>query len=1080
VLREGQAVITTDVNSHAVFCDRAGSVWLLSLQDGLHRYRPSYLTTVGVAPDMPVMAVYGIFEDRYGGIWLADANGELRRVDAGSRHVRRVPRLDDDSATFLEASDGSLWVGRYRCPAANRRPDGDCNGFERIDALPDRVRAATQTADGTLWFGGINGLVRLREGAWRHFVLSNGMPVNHVRFFLETRDGALWMATNGGGIVRYHEDPTGEISFEVVDMARGLPGNNVRALHEDAEGFLWVATEDRGLARFDRRTGDVVTIRASDGLYDDGLHTFMDDGHGRIWMSTNRGLFRVDRDELEAFARGEVSRVRSTAYTERDGMRNREANGGYQNAALRASDGRIWFATQNGAVVVDPRNVGEPLPAGPVIVEHLTTNDGAVWYPGVSPVNLSARQRAFSVRYSTPYFTDPERLRFRYRLQGFNADWVYAEDGREAIFTNVPPGRYGLFVSSSIDSEAWNDAGSPLYLTVEPFFHETRWFVFLILLLAAGILAAAYHFRTRTLRAREANLRQVVAERTHELRLEKERTEVQAAQLRELDRDRSRFFADVSHEFRTPLTLTIGPLQDVRDGRFGQLEAGASAQLELALHNARRLLRLTNQLLDLARIEAGAMSVSLRPGDLAFYLRTLVGPFVGAAERAGVTLTVNLPTEAVLTAFDPDQFDKVFANLLSNALKFTPRGGHVELSLRRDGDRAVVRVRDNGAGIDAAHLPRIFDRFFQGEKSEMQPGTGIGLSVAKKIADMHGASLAVESATGLGSLFTVSLPLVSGDGVTEAAASGLATHEMHASEAVQNELSGGAGSADPAPDDDITTVFVVDDNADIRAHLRGHLEPRYRVLEADDGESALEAIHLSLPDLIISDVMMPRMDGFALLAALRSDPETDFLPVILLTARAEAEDRLSGLGLGADDYVVKPFDARELVARVDNVIVQRRRLLTRIGGEEAAGPLRDLVRPSPATVEPADLLFIESVRTIIESRMADEDFAIEELVDASGQSRSNLYRRLQDLTGASPGELIRQMRLERAADLLRLRSGTVSEVAYAVGFRSVSHFSSSFRKHFGRTPTAFVADIASQDGAAFGPESDGPGGPVRG
>lgn len=1059
--RDGDFVFDTELHSGTLLCDNEGNLWVTTFSEGLHRFRPALITAIGARDQFPPFNVYGVFEDRRGTMWFGSTTVASTLMADGHIEPHRSPDFDGPVAAILDAADGALWVGRHRCSHDRRTEDGRCSRFEIEPVLPPGVYAVVQRRDGSLWFGTNMGIFRRRGDEWTHFTMDDGLPHLFVRFFLEARDGTLWMSTNGGGIAQFVETGPSRGTFRAVTRADGLPSNNVRGLYEDRHGAIWIATEDRGLARLDPQTGAVATMTQANGLYRDGLHAILEDDDGRLWMSTNSGLFWVAVDELRAFVDGHAERVRSTFYTERDGMRNREANGGFQNAALKARDGRLWFATQNGAVVVDPRDIGTTIPAAPVIIEELRTSTGMVYSVEGEPVNLSARERSFSVRYSSPSFSAPERLRFRYRLEGFDEDWVDVEHRREAVYTRVPPGAYALHVSASADNETWNDVRLPLALTVAPFFYETRWFILLCVLAGLGVVAGIYEYRLFEIRRRERKLRAVVDARTRELRVANARMEDQARQLRDLDQAKSRFFADISHEFRTPLTMTIGPLQDLRDGRFGMIEPRAREQLDIALRNGRRLHRLTNQLLDLARLEAGQFMIQRRPGDLASYVRTLSGPFRAAAERAGIMLTAQLPEQPVVVSFDPEHLDKVFANLLSNALKFTAAGGDVLLRLEVVQHQAVVSVRDTGTGISEEHLPHVFERFFQGQKSEMQPGTGIGLSLAWQIAELHEATLEVSSTVGVGSTFTVRLPL-------ETTPAHVASHldRRSAGASAVREATTETNEATATSDEqqgDVTTVLIVDDNADIRAYVRSHLAGQYMTVEAADGENALTALGTHLPDLIISDVMMPRMDGFKLLETLRSDPETDFIPIILLTARAEAEDRLAGLGLGADDYITKPFDARELSARVDNLIAQRRRLknryaLARDGGEDAGA-----IHPAPSEAMSADAAFLERVRTVIERSMDDEDFGVEAMALAVGQSRSSLHRHLSNITGESPSHLLRRMRLERGADLLRRRAGTVSEIAYAVGFKSVAHFSTSFRQHFDQTPTAYQTTSRSAE-----------------
>ncbi len=1063
----GDFVMDTGLDSRTLLCDQEGNLWITTAGEGLHRFRPALIQTVRPADHTSSFNVYGVFEDRHGSIWFGSRGFLGRLLTDGQVESHPSSDLDGPTAAFLDAAGGALWAGRHLCRPERRTDGGGCTRFEIESILPSDVYAIMQSRDDALWFGTNVGVFRRRRGTWRHFTTEDGLPHLFVRFFLETRDGSLWMSTNGGGIARYAESEANEPAFQAITMADGLPSNNVRGLHEDRNGIIWIATEDLGLARLDPDTGHITQIRASDGLYQDGLHAILEDKDGRLWMSTNNGIFSIARDELDAFALGRIDRVRSTFYTERDGMRNREANGGFQNAALRTGDGRLWFASQDGAVVIDPDKIEASPAQAAVIIEELTTSAGSVHRVGGAPIEISADERSFAVRYTSPNFTAPERTRFRYRLDGFDNDWVLVDNRREAIYTRVPPGTYSLRVSASSGNDEWNDGGLPLIVTVAPYFYETWWFVLLCIVAGLLLVGSVFRYRIHKMRQRETKLKSEVRARTSELRAANALMEKQADQLRALDRAKSRFFADVSHEFRTPLTMTLGPLRDLRDGRVGSIDDRAREQVTIALRNGRRLHRLTNQLLDLARLEAGFFTVERLPGDLAAYLQTLAGPFVAAAERADISFSVHVPPKPVVVAFDPDHLDKVFANLVSNALKFTPAGGAVVLRLHVTAERAVVTVEDTGRGIAPRHLPHIFDRFFQGSKSEMQPGTGIGLSLARQIAELHGATIDVESTEGVGSTFTVRMPRA--DAVEYADLPPVQSSSNTLGVAEVRESMGANEFDDPGEvvdSRDVTTVLIVDDNADIRAYVRRHLAAGYRIAEALDGREALETIRSCLPDLIISDVMMPHLDGFRLLRSLRSDPETDFIPIILLTARAEAEDRLAGLGLGADDYITKPFDARELSARVDNLIAQRRRLKSRYAAARAASDGRQTIHALPSDAKSAEAIFLEQVRAVVEHHMADEEFGVEEMALEIGQSRSTLHRQLTDVTGESPSHLLRRMRLERGADLLRRRAGTVSEIAYAVGFKSVAHFSTSFREHFDQTPTAYQAGTTADDEAA--------------
>jgi DNA-binding response OmpR family regulator/nitrogen-specific signal transduction histidine kinase len=536
-------------------------------------------------------------------------------------------------------------------------------------------------------------------------------------------------------------------------------------------------------------------------------------------------------------------------------------------------------------------------------------------------------------------------------------------------------------------------------------------------------------------------------------------TREQAEQLRELDEAKSRFFANVSHEFRTPLTLTIGPLEDLSEGRHGRLPPEADAQVDMALRSSRRLLKLVNQILDLTRLEAGQRRLRARRGDLSDYLVQLAQAFTSLAQRRQVSLQVKPLPSPVPVWFDPDLIEDLFLNLLGNAFKFTPEGGVIQVSMlveekpETDGF-FVVTVRDNGPGIPPDELPRMFERFHRIEAHERAApaGTGIGLSLAREVTQLHGGSISVESEFGFGAAFTVRLPLGTAhlsesERILDAPAP--APSDRVTVQALEDSLADSSGTVDEPEESDRTTILVVDDNPDVRAFLRSQLEDTYRLVEAVDGQKGLAAARAVMPDLVLSDVMMPEMDGYALCRALKKDPELNYIPVILLTARTSDESRVQGLELGADDYLTKPFNRRELLARIRNLIASRRKL-------RAAPPPELRPSPLPDGVISSDQAFLDRVRAIIEDNFENEEFSVQILAREVGLDRSQLFRRLRSLLGLTPTDVIRNVRLERAALLLEKGAGSVSEIGYSVGFKSVSHFSASFRQKFGMTPSAWA------------------------
>jgi signal transduction histidine kinase/DNA-binding response OmpR family regulator len=1054
-------------NVTSALLDHEGSLWLGTVGTGLHRLKQSRFTVYSEPEGLSGPNVYSVFEDRAGAVWIGTLGRGINRL-AGGRITKLGPEQGFPAAVLSLQQDraGRIWAGgaggdgvRVCTPPALRctrpTPDPIANAG---------VRAIHEDAAGALWFGTTAGLFRLDDGGWTRFAGPDA-PAFTVRVFLETADRALWMGSNGGGLTRHQAG-----RFSHVTTADGLPDDLIRSLYQDADGWLWVGTEGRGLARLDPRAwaedprgGRMVEFRTADGLFDDVIHQILEDDVGRLWMSSNRGIFRVDRLELLDFAEGRIARIHSTGYTERDGLRNREANGGSQPAGMRASDGRLWFATQDGVAVVDPARVEHNAIRPGVVVEQVTAG-GTRLRPGPTPLQLGVEQRDLEIEYTALSFLAPANVQFRYRLDPYDAEWIEAGSRRTAFYTQVPPGRYTFRVIASNNDGVWNEDGANLDLRLAPRFRETGMFRLLGLLAIAGLAGAGFRWRVRNLQARTRELGRLVDERTRELRDHQQRLAAQNAQLErhtgeleELDHAKSRFFANVSHEFRTPLTLILGPLRDLTAGRSGELPGALRGQLDLMLRNAQRLLRMVNQVLDLSRLESGSLPLHVQPHDLAVLARAVTRSFLPLAERRRIALDLDLQVARMMVAVDVEQMEKVLLNLLSNAFKFTDPGGRVVVTLREDEGSGVVEVRDTGIGIAPDQLPSVFDRFYQadGSATRRYEGTGIGLSLARELVELHGGRIAATSRPGAGSTFVVRLPLRHDVQVADPEASpldvpGIPSHPPHYPPGAGQPSAGAvqAGSEEAGDGADRTTILVVDDHADVRAYVRSVLEPDFLVLEAQDGQEGLETARRALPDLVVADVMMPRLDGFGLTRALREDPATDCIPTILLTARAGADDEVEGIEAGADDYVAKPFHASVLHARVTGLIASRLRLRERFRREGL---------PASAAVPDAPRSDLEvRLRSIVEENLTEQDFNPDALAAAAGLHYKQLHRRLAAELHATPSRFIRCVRVERAADLLRDGAGSITEVAYSVGFNSLSYFHRAFRERFGVAPSALI------------------------
>ena len=541
----------------------------------------------------------------------------------------------------------------------------------------------------------------------------------------------------------------------------------------------------------------------------------------------------------------------------------------------------------------------------------------------------------------------------------------------------------------------------------------------------------------------------------HELKMK----EFETAQLQQLDQMKSRFFANISHEIRTPLTLILGPLDQMISEIPGKKWKDL---LRIMARNGRNLLRLINQLLDFSKLESGRMSLKAKKMNIVPLIKGMTYSFDSLAKRKGIALTFQSGEDIIPVYFDQDKLEKIMANLLSNAFKFTPKGGvvSVRLSIVKPEKRMVeIGVTDTGIGIAPEHIDHIFERYYQANIKNEQPGTGIGLSLTKELVELHHGTITIQSTPGGGSTFLILLPMgkehlaneeIGQDQPAEMSEKVLVQEELEptAEEVIQpgEETSNKSGTKSGK---DAPYLLIVEDTEDVRSYIKGFLEKHFQILEAEDGQQGYEKAVEKIPDLIISDVMMPGMNGFKLCKKLKTDERTSHIPVILLTARASESDKMQGLETGADDYIVKPFNAKELTVRAKNLIDQRRKLRERFTQDI-------MLSPKEISVTSADERFLKRAMEVIENNMGNADFGVESFSREIGLSHSQLHRKVRALTNQSPVEFIRSLRLKRAHSLLEQSWGNVAEISFEVGFNNPSYFAECFRKQFGKSPSEYT------------------------
>ncbi len=1062
----------------ATMVDRTGILWAAGLSfGGIARYVPEkgVFRSLG-ATKRRSSALHGTVIlaariDHEGTLWMGTMNGGLEYRPRGStdfrllRHHPSDPRsLSHNQVTCIcERRNGELWVGTLDGINVLDRTSLTFTHVRRrhssgAPAGSDTITAIFEDSRGHIWIGHNAGSDQYdpRTGKSRPIVRWSPESVGKkgtVAVFLEDRRENVWVATAGRGVLRfnlaredtawYREDP---------GTPGSIPSNAVEALCEDPDGRLWLGTP-AGLAEYDYHTDRFALHRIpmlKKGDPQRGMRTpvyagvtggIIADGDGNLWLSTNAG----------GVARFEIATKKQRAFAADEGIVVRN---GRRHAFFQDRDGTIYFGGDGGMTWFHPNRVRDSRIPPTIIISRLTVDGKPVDLRMYSPheLRLDPQQNTLIFEFAALDYGAPDRNQFEYLLEGAGQGWVRAEGSRNVTFANLSPGEYQLRVRGSGREGVWSEEDATVRFTILSPWWRTPWAYTAYALLLLGIFYAAYRLRLREIR----------------LRQEAEMGHFQTQHLTEVDRMKSRFFANISHEFRTPLTLISGPLSRML---AEENEEKKRQSLGMMHRNSQRLLRLINQLLDLSKLEAGAMTLRATRMNIVPLIEGISNSFESSAGLRGVSIEVVCEQEGIEVYCDRDMVEKILANLLSNAFKFTPEGGKVEVRVFttsthppdtvHEAGWVTIAVSDTGVGIPPDQLEKVFDRFYQVDASQTREheGSGIGLALVKELVDLHHGTIQAQSEVGRGTTFTVNLPLgrnhLKDDELSNVPASpepmpgnfDVTKDEME----VENQL----GEQEAV----VTTgegaiVLIIEDNADVRAYLKDFLASAYRVMEACDGEEGISKALDSIPDLIISDVMMPRSDGYEVCRTLKRDEKTSHIPIILLTAKAATENKIEGLEIGADDYLIKPFEPKELLARVKNLIELRRRLRERF---KASVPLR----PGEIAVTSTDDAFLQRAKAIVERQMEDEKFCVEELATELFMSRSQVHRKLTALTNLSAGDFIRYLRLHRAMDLLRGGAGTISEIAYRVGFTDPSHFARSFRRQFGAPPGEFFRETGT-------------------
>lgn len=1006
--------------------------------------------------------VNGVVEDHDGSLWVGTSGGGLNHIDRKAKTSSYYPigaknnaRPSNGVKSMADDKKGSLWIGSLDGLSLFNKSTKQFKYYEfpvRDGKLSENLILSILPYNNGAWIG--------TNGGGLRYVLHNGQsPIllrkdtnvgtkggqaisdNFVTALLEDEQHNIWVGTQNG--LNYYDVKLGKMTKLYRKIRNSKPyqisNSNITTLFIDSKQQLWVGTEGGGLNYFDQKNDRFYAISKDLGLGDDVIHAILEDDLKNIWISTDLGLYKlVFKKQALPFSKENLS---ITSYTSNDGLISSQFS---TQAGIRLKTGEIVFGGINGVSIFYPERIIKNSYLPKVALTNLLVNNKEVAIGAKdSPLSQSITQASsitvpydqsnLSIEFSALNFINSENNQYAYKLEGLPAGDEWQPIGKQRVvnFANLAPGNYVFKVKAANNDGIWSSFERTIKIKVLPPWYQTWWAMLIYAVILFLIGRTIYVFlKNRATLKRELYLEQVQNERQEELHQMK------------ID-----FFTNISHEIRTPLTLILGPLEKM------VLNSGAHTafykQLLQVQHNANRLMRLVTELMDFRKAESGHMKLAFSNCNLVKFAEEIYLSFQNLAEDKRMAYEFVCAESEIMVYFDKDHFEKVLFNLLSNAFKFTPEGGKISFVIRRLADSVSIAVTDNGKGISPKNIDKLFNKFFQVYNAEASHnGYGIGLALSKSIVELHKGTIEVSSEAE--TTFTVSLPL----GSAHLDQSLLLPEYMNSDNPVHYYLQSQANTIltaeTPAVQDLKYTLLVIEDNQELRSFIKESFHDQYRVLQAANGADGLDVALAHMPDLIISDVMMPEMDGLELCRRVKSDERINHIPVVLLTARAAYIHQINGLEKGADAYITKPFSIQVLGLNIKNI------LATKEAGRQKM--MRDvLLNPQPLEIVSPDEKFIGKLMAIIERHLDDPEFDVGKIVQEVGMSKTVLYKKVQALTSLSVADLIKSIRLKKAAMLLENNQLSIAEIAFSVGFSDRKYFSKEFKKQYSCSPSEYIA-----------------------
>lgn len=1035
----------SDQTVNGLMWDAEGALWVLTNLGGINYmskqtkrfdyYSPAYLSGLPGAGE-----VVGPFcENKDKNVWIGTQKG-LYFFNSTTRELSEYPVGDKkkkyDIRSLLLDGD-NLWLGTYSegIRVLNLRT-GAVKAYTHSRGFPNTicsndVLTLCKDRKGDIFVGTSWGLCQYNAADDNFLTITSVGSMISVVDIYEDKGNNLWIATSNSGVFSYNTLNRHWKHFQHErEDSTTITSNSVITLFEDVNGTMWFGTNGGGLCSYEPETKTFIDFDSHNTLLPNKvIYSIEQDHTGDFWISSNAGIFRINP----------VTKSDFRQFTINDGL---QGNQFIVRSSLKSSQGKLYFGGINGFNVFQPERFVDNTYIPPVYVTDIRlpyqTDEQEVnkllklrkpLYLA-DKITLSYQNNSFSIRFVALSFEDPARNRYSYILNGVDKEWITNSENNTASYTNLPPGEYKFEVRGSNNDHQWNDKTTIVTVIITPpWWQSTIAYVVYVLLLLGLIALLAWRWNLQV-------------KRKYKRRMEK----YQIVKEQEVYKSKISFFINLVHEIRTPLSLIRLPLEKLMDREH---DGKDDRYLSVIDKNVNYLLGITNELLDFQKMESGVLHLNLKNTDIKELVREVYNQFVGPAELKGLELLLTMPDNELVSMVDRDKLSKILVNLVGNAIKYAHSRIDLKLMLTESGYE--IKVIDDGPGVPKEQREKVFEAFYQlpDDKVAASLGTGIGLAFAKSLAEAHDGGLRLEDSITDGTTFVLYLPLKRRETEKTIDLVEVSSGETEASDNVSSTFAGKK-----------FTVLLVEDNVELLNLTRESLVEWFRVLKASNGREALEVLAKESVDIIVSDVMMPEMDGLELCCKVKSNIDYSHIPVVLLTAKTTLESKVEGLECGADVYVEKPFSVKQLRMQIENLLKLRQsfhKLMVSLAGESVA------VSTTEFAMSQKDCEFIAKIQGVIAEQLADENFSIDLLAEQMNMSRSNFYRKIKALSGMSPNDYLKTLRMNKAAELIM--SGTrISEVSAQVGFTSSSYFAKCFKAQYGVLPKEYTgqAPVSSE------------------